>query len=470
MATKEVAMTYTQAAMERAMKVHEVFMQALKGRQPWIHVAEVLGVSARTVRRLRRQYELHGFTGLYDHRHHTPSPRAVPLAEVQRVLHLYRARYGPRDGHPGFNVRHFYHIARREHGVTVAYSFVKKALQAAGLVPKHRARGRHRRRRPPRPCFGELLHLDGSRHAWLALVPDLLLTLIVVVDDATKRVLYAQLVEDGEGEGTAVVMTALREVLETYGIPGALYTDRAGWAVHTPTSGAAPDRTKLTQVGRALARLGIEHILGFSPQARGRSERANGTLQGRVVNELRVAEIRTVAAANRYLRERFLPDYDATFTHPPADPASAFVPIGAVDLEQILCHEEERVVARDNTVSFDGLHLQIDKQRGRRSCVGLRVLTRRHLDDRLSIWWGPRCLGVYEATGQPLRKADKASRRGSHPSGPPRQRGATRLVGPRLSARRPVRSQPTPPARAPHSPDPRHRAEPPLPGRPVAVR
>jgi transposase len=464
-------MTYTQAAMERAMKVHEVLMQALKGRQPWIHVAEVLGVSARTVRRLRARYEQHGFTGLYDHRHHTPSPRAVPLAEVQRVLHLYRDRYGPRDGHPGFNVRHFYHIAGREHGVTVSYSFVKRALQAAGLVPKHRARGRHRRRRPPRPCFGELLHLDGSRHAWLALVPDLLLTLIVVVDDATKRVLYAQLVEDGEGEGTAVVMIALREVLETYGIPGALYTDRAGWAVYTPTSGSAPDRTRLTQVGRALARLGIEHILGFSPQARGRSERANGTLQGRVVNELRVAGIRTVAAANRYLRERFLPDYDATFTHPPADPASAFVPLGAVDLEQILCHEEERVVARDNTVSLDGLHLQIDKQRGRRSCVGLRVLARRHLDGRLSIWWGPRCLGVYETTGQPLRTAEKASRRGYQHRGPPRQRGATRLVGPRLAVQRQLRpASPLNARRAPRSPGGRRRTALPAPGRQVVLR
>ena len=140
-------MTVTQAAVERAMKVHEVFMQALNGRQPWIHVAEVLGVSARTVRRLRWRYERQGFTGLYDHRHHRPSPRAVPVAEVQRLLQLYRDRYGPREGHPGFNVRHFYHVARREHGVTVSYSFVKKALQAAGLVPTRRARGKHRRRR-----------------------------------------------------------------------------------------------------------------------------------------------------------------------------------------------------------------------------------------------------------------------------------------------------------------------------------
>ena len=168
---------------------------------------------------------------------------------MQRLLALYRDRYGPRDGHPGFNVRHFYQIARREHGVQVSYSFVKKALQAAGLVGKRRPRGRHRRRREPRPCFGELLHLDGSRHQWLALVPDTWQTLIVVVDDATKRLLYAQLVEDEGGESAAVIMTALRTVLEIYGIPGALYTDRAGWAVYTPTSGTAPDRSKLTQVG-----------------------------------------------------------------------------------------------------------------------------------------------------------------------------------------------------------------------------
>jgi transposase len=463
-------MTYTQAAMERAMKVHEVLMQALNGRQPWIHVAEVLGVSARTVRRLRLRYEKTGFTGLYDHRHHTPSPRAVPVAEVQRLLQLYRDRYGPRDGYPGFNVRHFYHIARREHGVTVSYSFVKKALQAAGLVPKRRARGRHRRRRPPRPCFGELLHLDGSRHVWLALVPDLMLTLIAVVDDATKQLLYAQLQEDGEGESLEAIMTALREVLETHGIPGALYTDRAGWAVHTPTSGSAPDRTKLTQVGRALARLGIEHILGFSPQARGRSERANGTLQGRVVNELRVAEIRTVTAANRYLRERFIPDYNETFTVAPADPVSAFVPLGSADVDQILCQQEERVVARDNTVSLDGLHLQIDKQRGRRSCAGLRVLTRRHLDGRLSIWWGPRCLGVYDATGRPLRKTENAPRREYPHGGPPRQRGAPGLVGPRLPARRTVKLERMPNARAGRAPHGRHRAAASPTGRPVVGR
>ena len=395
-------MAYTQAAVERAVKVHEVLRQALSGRQPWIHVAQVLGVSARTVRRLRGRYEQYGFTGIYDHRQRTPSPRAVPLAEVQRLLALYRDRYGPRDGHPGFNVRHFYQIARREHGVAVSYSFVKKALPVAGLVSTRRSRGRHRRRREPRPCVGELRHLDGSRHQWLALVPESWQTLIVVVDDATKRLHYAQLVEDEGGESAEVIMTALWAVLESDGIPGALYPDRAGWAVYTPTSGTAPDRSKLTQVGRALAKLGIEHIVGFSPQARGRSERANGTLQGRRVNELRVADLRTVAAANRYLRERFLPDYNATFGHPPADPTSAFVPVGRADLHQILCHEEERVVARDNTVRLDGVVRPLDKQRGRRSCASLRGLVRRHLNGQHSVWWGPRCLGRYTGDGRPL--------------------------------------------------------------------
>ena len=236
----------------------------------------------------------------------------------------------------------------------------------------------------------------------MALVPAATQTLLAVVDDATKQLLYAQLLEGGES--TAAIMTALREVLTTCGLPGALYTDRAGWAAYTPTSGTAPDRTKLTQIGRALARLGIEHILGFSPQARGRSERANATLQGRLVNELRVAGIRTPAAANRYLRERFIPDFNATFGRPPADPTSAFVPVGAHDLDQILCHEEERVVARDNTVHLDGVVLQIDKQRGRRTCAGLRVLVRRHLRGQHSIWWGPRCLGRFTVHGQPVRE------------------------------------------------------------------
>src|SRR5881392_2238799 len=341
MAAEEVAMAYSLGAVERATKVQEVILRALDGKLTWLQAADILGRSPRSIRRLRRKFERFGYDGLFDRRRQTPSPKRAPVAEVQRLLALYRDRY------QGFNVRHFHQLARREHGVGFCYAFVKKALQTAGLVPTHRPRGRYRRRREPRPCFGELLHLDGSRHHWLALVPDQWLTLLAVVDDATKKLLYAELWEGGES--VHAVMTALRGVLQRYGLPMALYTDRAHWAVHTPTSGAAPDRTKLTQVGRALKRLGIEHILGYSPQARGRSERVNRTLQDRLVNELRVAGIRTVTAANRYLRERFLPAFNTEFARAPTDPTAAFVPLGRTDLDQILCHEEERVVALDNT-------------------------------------------------------------------------------------------------------------------------
>src|SRR5262249_29579002 len=209
MATGEVAMAYTRAAMERAMKVADVLLHALRERQPWIHVAEVLGVSPRTVRRLRWRYEHRGFEGLFDHRRQRPSPRCAPVAEVRRLLALYRDRYA------GFNVRHFHEIAQRAHGLTLSYSFVKKALQSAGLVTRRRPRGRprrprgrHRRRREPRPCFGELVHLDGSLHPWLALRPDIKHTLIAVVDDASKQLLYGELVEGGES--TVAIMTPAR--------------------------------------------------------------------------------------------------------------------------------------------------------------------------------------------------------------------------------------------------------------------
>jgi hypothetical protein len=325
------------------------------------------------------------------------------VAAVQRILRLYRERY------VGFNVRHFHHLVRRDHGVTLSYSFVRLALQEAGLVGKRRPRGRHRRRREPRPCFGELLHLDGSPHVWLALCPAERQTLIAVIDDATKRVLYAQL---WDAETTQAVMSALAQVVQAWGLPVALYTDRAGWAFHTPKAGGPIDRDHLTHVGRALARLGIEHIGAYSPQARGRGERLNRTLQDRLVNELRLARITTLAAANAYLRDHFIPDYNATFTRPPADPASAFVPVGEVDLDQLLCVEETRVVGQDNTVTLEGVRLQLVKQPGRPSCAGLHVIVRRHLDGAHTVWRGPQCLGHYAPTGAPLPALLERARNG----------------------------------------------------------
>src|SRR5262244_2911765 len=337
-AAREVPMVFAATAVERAMKIQEVIMRALSGAITWLQAADILGLDPRSVRRWRARYDAGGRVALYDRRCLRPSRRKAPAPEVQRILRLYRDRFA------GWNVRHFYHFARRDHAVTLSYSFVKLALQEAGLVPKRRARGRHRRRREPRPCFGELLYIDGSSHGWLALCPDQRHTLITVIDDATKRLLYAQL---WPSETTVAIMTALGSVFRTVGLPIALYTDRASWAFTTPKAGGKVDRAQLTQVGRALARLGVEHIPSYSPQARGRVERLNRTLQDRLVNELRVANVRTVTGANTYLRERFIPDYNATFTRAAVDPATAFVPLGAVDLELILCEEEARTVGQD---------------------------------------------------------------------------------------------------------------------------
>jgi hypothetical protein len=387
-------MSYPEAAWERAMTVPEVMLKALGGEIHWYRAADILGWSPRTLRRWRERDEAHGYVGLIDKRRHSPSVRRSAAPAVERLRRLYRERYR------GFNVRHVHQIAQREHAVTVSYSFLKYTLQAAGLVKKHRARGRHRRRRTPRASFGELLHIAGSVHAWLALRPTERCVLIAVLDDATKRVLYAQL---WAGETTVAIMTALREVITTHGLPMAVDTDRAHWAFHTPRAKGPIQRRLPTQVGRALERLGIEHIPAYSPQARGRSERLNRTFQDRLVNELRVARVTTVSAANAYLRDRFVPDFNATFRCASADPATAFVALGRVDLDQILCHQEERIVMQDNTVAFEGRIFQITRQPGRRSCAGLKVIIRRHLTGEYSIWAAARRLGRYPAIRERIR-------------------------------------------------------------------
>ncbi|MFB3908293.1 MAG: ISNCY family transposase [Candidatus Eisenbacteria bacterium] len=373
------------------MRVKDVILRAMSGELTWIRAAEILGISDRSMRRWRWRMEKYGYEGLLDRRRHVPSPRRVPVKVLEQVLRLYRTRY------QGFNVRHFHSILKREHKFEHSYTLVRMALQEAGLVRKKRARGPHRLRREPRASFGEMLHLDGSDHAWLALRPETRQCMMVVVDDATSQLLYAQLVEHEDGHSA---MSALYSVISTHGLPMALYTDRASWAVYTARKGEAPEPGHLTQVGRALRRLGIEHILGYSPQARGRSERANGTLQGRLVNELRVARISTLEAANRYLRQRFIPIYNEEFGRKPTDPANAFVPVGRVDVDQILCHEEERTVSRDNAVSFEGKRLQIRKQAGLRTCAGREVVVRRHLDDSHSVWMGECCLGRSDRLGR----------------------------------------------------------------------
>ena len=384
-------MLFPPSAWERAMKVKEVILAVLNKQYSWLQGAEILGISPRGLRRLRERLERFGYEGLIDKRRGKPSPRRTPVAEVERILELYRERYR------GFNGRHFHQTVRREHGVKLSYSFVKQILQGAGLMRKGRSRGRHRRKRERKACFGEMLHIDGSVHEWLALVPGAKQSLIQVIDDGTSRLLYAQL---WASESCQSVMTALRDVMARWGIPISLYSDRASWAFETPKAGGKVDKAHLTQVGEALARLGVEHIPSYSPQARGRSERMNRTLQGRLVNELRVAAIRTVEEANRYLNERYIPTHNEAFSHQARDPESAFVELRNVDLEEIFFVEDVRTVGKDNTVTFEGRCLQIAAQAGRRSCAGLHVQVRRHLDGSYSIRRGSQLFGRYDAEGQ----------------------------------------------------------------------
>jgi transposase len=400
-------MGQAQAAWERAMKVQEVILRALSGEIHWFRAAEILGVSVRSVRRYRVGLEKYGYAGLRDRRRESPSARSVPVAEVTRILELYRTRYR------SWNVRHFYQTVCRDYGVKVSYTFVKQALQGAGLVSKLKARGRHRRRRDRKGCFGEMLHIDGSKHVWLSRLPEERPTLLTIVDDATSRVLYSQLWPE---ESTQAVLVALREVVGKYGIPAALYSDRASWAFETAKAGQTVSKTHLTQVGEVLKRLGVEHIPSYSPQARGRSERMNGTLQRRLVNELALDRARSLEEANRYIRERYLASHNETFAVAPREAESAFVSPGDVDLDDVFSRESVRQVGKDNVVSFGKLALQLGKQPGRRTCAGLAVVVRQRLDGRLSVHRGPQILGWFDSNGRPMDAA-----------GPVQSRKRTRL-------------------------------------------
>lgn len=376
---------YPEAALERAMKIQEVILRAMAKKINWIQAAEIIGISPRQMRRWLRRYEEYGYDGLYDRRRGRPSPRRVAVETVEQVFGLYQQQYYD------LNVRHFHEKLREQHGLTLSYSWVKKALQEAGLVKKSRRRGVHRRRRERRPLPGMLLHIDGSPHRWFqdARYYDL----IAVLDDATSVIYYAQLVEE---ESTRTVMAALWEVIERHGLFCALYSDRASHFFWTPQAGEAVDRERLTQVGRALAQLGIEMIPAYSPQARGRSERSFQTWQGRLPQELRLRGITTVEAANGFLREHYIAEFNGRFAVPAAQPGTAFVSARGRNLEEIFSLHYERVVAQDNTVRWGNRCLQVEKTRWRSTLAGCRVTVFEHLDGTLSLGYGPHRFGPYD--------------------------------------------------------------------------
>jgi transposase len=397
-----------EAVVERAMKVQEVILRAMAKRMTWWQAAEVIGISDRQMRRWHRRYEKFGYDGLWDRRRGRPSPRRVPLELAERVLALYREKYFD------FNVRHFHEKLREEHGLALSYTWVKLALQGAGLVKKSGRRGVHRRRRPRRPLPGMLLHLDGSSHAWLG--DSRRYDLLVVLDDATSEIYYAQLVEQ---ESTRTVLAALREVVEKKGLFCALYSDRASHFFETPKAGAKIDPQRLTQVGRALQQLGMRMIPAYSPQARGRSERNFGTWQGRLPQELRLRGITTVEEANRFLRQEYVAEFNRRFAVRAAQSGSAFLPLRGQDLERIFALQHERVVNRDNTVEIAHRVLQIEKTPWRNTLAGCRVTVYEHLDGTLSVGYGPHLVGRFNAEGIPLaqrtRRAKAVEKTGAAP-------------------------------------------------------
>jgi transposase len=352
-----------------------------------LEAAELLGVDERTFRRWRQRFEDDGEAGLLDRRLGKASGKRVPIDREHEVEALYRERY------QGFTAKHFHEHLVAKHNFAWSYTWTKTFLYSKGLLEKAKRRGAHRRKRPRRPLPGMMLHQDGSRHVWVQGQPAL--DLIVTLDDATSAIYSAFLIEE---EGTASTFRALREVFGERGLPLSLYTDRGAHYFFTAEAGAV-DRKQPTQVGRALERLGVEHIAAYSPQARGRSERVFQTLQDRLVKELALAEIDTIEAANVFIRDRYIPAHNARFAVPAEQPGTAFVAIPGVDLDEVLCVQEERQVGNDNCVSFNRLKLQIPESPLRAHFVKARVKVRQYPDGSHAIFHGQRCLGRYDKKG-----------------------------------------------------------------------
>ena len=393
---------YPAKSVERAMRFQEVILRAMSKQITWTQAAEICGMSDRNMRRYRNRLEHGGYDGLLDRRTQRPSAKRIPMKTAEKVLQLYREEYFD------FNVRHFHEKLAEEHQLNLSYTWVKNALQTAGLVAKKKKRGAHHKRRPRRPLPGMMVHIDGSTHAWLGSEHEQF-DLVTLMDDATSEIYYGRFVEE---ENTETVMAGLCSVVERQGVFCALYSDRASHFFHTPQGATKPDRSVRTQVGRALEQLGIEAIPAGSPQARGRCERSYGTLQGRLPQEMRTAGIRTIDQANEFL-SKYLVTHNKNFSVSAAEQGTAFVPYRGNDLDLIFSKQHQRVVGNDNTISIGKLRLQIERQTFRFSMAKCRVLVCEHLDGTISVRYGPHVLGTYSRQGQlltpPARKKEHAA-------------------------------------------------------------
>jgi hypothetical protein len=382
----------------KAMTKKEVLLKAIDGKITWLQAADILGMTARHLRRVRAKYEQFGFNALTDGRGGKRRCRIKP-ATIAELLRLKRERYAE------FSVQHFHEFVTEKHKLKVSYTWTKHVLQEAGLVERAPGRGKYRRKRERRPMVGMLVHLDASMHRWIEGLP--MRDLVVALDDADGRILYAQFVEQ---EGTDSTFRALDSILRRCGRFCELYTDRGSHFGRTSKAGEAPADLQNGQVARALKLLGIRHILARSPEARGRSERAFGTIQGRLPQELRLAGIADYVEANQYLVETFGPDFNRRFTVTPSQRESAFVPVRGIDLGLLLSSQHERIVRNDSTVSFEKILLQLPSQKERRHYVRCPVRVHELLDGTLGVTHQDRLLARYTRHGTLLSRTVHSSR------------------------------------------------------------
>lgn len=379
----------------RKMRFEEAYEGWNRGRLTQEEAAMLLGVCDRTFRRYLIRYEDEGMEGLADRRLGQVSHRSAPVDEVMNLADLYNHRYR------GFTVKHFYSWYRRAHSGMRSYTWVKNTLQIKGLVPKASGKGTHRKRRPRAPYIGMMLHQDGSRHEW---VQGKLWDLIVTMDDANNKHYSMFFVEE---EGTQSSFQGINDVIKDHGVFASLYTDRGSHYWNTPEAGGKVDKGNLTQFGRAMRQLGIEMIPAYSPEARGRSERAFRTHQERLVKELAVAGITDMKKANAYIRNIYLPAFNNEFSITPEEAASMFVSWAGTTVEDILCEHYERTVGNDNCVRFDGLALQIPKDQYRYHYVRVKVRVHRYPNGKLAIFHGHRKLASYNSKGKEVVISDK---------------------------------------------------------------
>ena len=366
----------------------KVIENAAGGRLSVREASRLLQLSERQVQRLKRRYRPDSIGWVQHGNRGRPMPWALPLPQKQLILTLARSKY------QGFNDSHLAEKLRAEENLAVSRETVRRILRAAKLAsPQKRRPRQYRSRRPPRPRFGMMPLTDASRHDWLeGRGPTL--TLVGFQDDATRQILAAHF--QLEAENTLGYLRALQAMIATHGVPLSLYRDRHSifqrndphWTLAEQLAGKqAP-----TQLGRALEELGIEQIPAYSPQAKGRIERAWRTCQDRLVSELRLARAATLAQANAVLA-RFCADYNQRFARPAAESACDFRSLPRrFDLARCLALHYRRVVAADHTVTLGANAITLPPLPGRRGYAGETVELAHHLDGRLRVYRGGQLL------------------------------------------------------------------------------